>query len=334
MNNLVSIIIPAYNHSQYVQETIKSAINQTYQNLELIIIDDGSKDDTYKKIKELEDICNDRFVTFTAIKRDNKGTTETINELLSLSKGKYIALIASDDVYYPSAIEDQVKVLDMNDDVSLVVGRNSIIDENGIDCYWDKKHKNVYSEKRAMWKYSSDYLCFAVGVEFNSNLFGTYGLLFSCNHIPNGYVIRKSIFDKIGLFTKEAPLEDYWLMLQLTKFAKIKQIQTVTMKYRWHSANTMQQSERMNYLNSTTRNYEQQMILKNVTDDMNKEYLDFRNNFLLNAIKNENSKYVLSFYRKQYISSKTIKGYVKFCLSFVPGFSKAINIICKFLKNY
>ena len=58
---LVSVIIPAYNHEKYVQETIKSIINQTYQNIELIVIDDGSKDSTWQKILEMKDKCGRRF---------------------------------------------------------------------------------------------------------------------------------------------------------------------------------------------------------------------------------------------------------------------------------
>ena len=60
-NSLVSVIISAYNHERYIQETIQSIIQQTYQNIELIIIDDGSQDKTWKKILEMEKVCQQRF---------------------------------------------------------------------------------------------------------------------------------------------------------------------------------------------------------------------------------------------------------------------------------
>ena len=59
---LVSVIIPAYNHEKYVQETISSIIKQTYQNLELIVIDDGSTDNTWQEINNLKGICEKRFI--------------------------------------------------------------------------------------------------------------------------------------------------------------------------------------------------------------------------------------------------------------------------------
>lgn len=62
MSKLVSVLIPAYNHEKYVQGAIKSIINQTYQNIELIIVDDGSKGSTWQKIQELKEECEKRFV--------------------------------------------------------------------------------------------------------------------------------------------------------------------------------------------------------------------------------------------------------------------------------
>ena len=61
-NPLVSVIIPVYNHEKYVQETIKSIINQTYKNIELLMLDDGSKDNSFAKTLELKEECEKRFV--------------------------------------------------------------------------------------------------------------------------------------------------------------------------------------------------------------------------------------------------------------------------------
>ena len=69
---LVSIVIPAYNHEKYIKETIKSLINQTYKNLELIVIDDGSTDSTFEKLQELKQECEERFVRVVFQKKKTK----------------------------------------------------------------------------------------------------------------------------------------------------------------------------------------------------------------------------------------------------------------------
>ena len=81
---LVSVVVPCYNHEKYVKETIESIVNQTYKNIELIVIDDGSKDNSVKVIQELADKYG-----FTFIHRPNKGLSATLNEGIRLSKGKY-----------------------------------------------------------------------------------------------------------------------------------------------------------------------------------------------------------------------------------------------------
>ena len=262
-SGLVSILIPSYNHENYVQKTVKSIINQTYKNIELIVIDDGSKDNTFEKILELKKDCERRFVNVIFQKKENEGTCKTLNKLLSLSKGEYIYIIASDDLAKPEAIEKEINFLNNNKDYALCAGDNDIIDENDIICYWDNKRNNVYKAEDAVFKTNGEYLKNErKSVNFNSSDFGDYGLLNYSNFIPNGYLIRKNIFDIIGEFTPEAPLEDYWLMLQISKFAKMKYIDEPLFSYRWHSNNTIKVSDRTKLFDEKTRAYEKTMIEK------------------------------------------------------------------------
>jgi alpha-1,3-rhamnosyltransferase len=240
-NHLASVIIPAYNHEKYIQEAIYSIINQTYKNIELLIINDGSSDSTYDKICEMEIICKKRFARFDFADQKNKGVIETLNRLIGMASGEYVFLIASDDIAAPHAVETEVVFLSDHPDYALCVGNNDIIDENSRICFWDKNRNNVYDAVKADYVSLPDALAKECPeVNFLSEAFGLYSnLVLYGNHVPNGYCIRKSIFEKTGLYTKEAPLEDYWMMMQIAKHAKMKYLIDTLFYYRWHSNNTL-----------------------------------------------------------------------------------------------
>lgn len=248
MNDLISVIISAYNHENYIQESMKSIINQTYQNLEFIIIDDGSSDSTFAKINELKDICEKRFSRFISLTHENKGVCLTMNEMLDLTQGKYVFMLASDDVAAPNAIEVLHDFLSQNENYALAVGENLFIDSESKQCYWDMDRNAVYTEEEAAFTSFSDFLikvAQARNLDFLSDEFGSYSSLLMGNYIPNGYLVRRNIFDKTGYYTEEAPLEDYYLMLQISKYAKMKYIPQPLFYYRWHSANTASQRAKM-----------------------------------------------------------------------------------------
>ncbi len=97
---LVTIIIPAYNHENYVERSLASAINQTYPNTEIIIIDDGSTDHTADIIRDvIAKIGHHKNISF--LRHDNKGLSKTLNDGLRQAKGLYIEILASDDEYLP-----------------------------------------------------------------------------------------------------------------------------------------------------------------------------------------------------------------------------------------
>ncbi len=87
---LVSMVIPAYNHSAYIRQSIAAIIDQDYPNIELIIIDDGSEDDTVQRIEAEIPACVARFVRFEFRTRPNKGLTKTMNEAVEWAEGEYL----------------------------------------------------------------------------------------------------------------------------------------------------------------------------------------------------------------------------------------------------
>ncbi len=126
---LVTVHISAYNHQQYIGDSIQSVIDQTYENIECIIINDGSKDNTHEVISKYIDKCRQRFIRFQYINRDNKGLSATKNECLNWAEGKYFTGIASDDIMLSNKIEDLVTFMEnSNDKYAVVFGDANFID--------------------------------------------------------------------------------------------------------------------------------------------------------------------------------------------------------------
>lgn len=301
---LVSVLIPAYNHENYIQETIESIINQTYPNIELIILDDGSKDKTWEKITELKPKCENRFVKIHFETKQNEGTCMTLNKLLKLSSGEFVYIIASDDLTKPQAIEKEVKFLQDNPDYALAVGDNEYVDSMGKQIFRTQKAftSNI---KNAKYKTVKEFLSSKLKIDFLSDDFGSYKTLYKENYIPNGYLIRKNIFETIGNFTKNAPLEDFWLMLQISKYKKMKYIDEILFSYRIHDTNTIGNSTRMRELTTQTRNYEQKLLEKYLTNHKNDELLKIYNEgicYYQTGIPN-----ILMLYKYQKINTRTLK---------------------------
>lgn len=124
---IVSVIMPAYNSSAFITDAISSVCNQTFTDWELIIIDDGSNDDTPQKIETIaKKDCRIRFY-----KNDkNIGVAKTRNRGFDLCRGKYVALLDSDDVWYPDKLEKQIELLEKTG-VDIIYCSYGIIGESG-----------------------------------------------------------------------------------------------------------------------------------------------------------------------------------------------------------
>ncbi|WP_273804031.1 glycosyltransferase [Providencia rettgeri] len=132
-NELVSIILPVYNAEKFIFEAIDSIIRQTYKNLQIIIINDGSTDNSLHIINSFND---ERILIVT---RENKGLISTLNEGLLLSKGNYIARMDADDIARDDRIEIQLNFLKENKNVGIVGSYAHMIDEDGNNIGLKKK---------------------------------------------------------------------------------------------------------------------------------------------------------------------------------------------------
>ena len=126
MKPLVSVCIPAYNNAPYIMETVNSILAQTYENIELIIVDDNSSDETLQIISSVIDprLCiyhNDK----------NLGMSGNWNRCLSLCNGEFVKLICADDILHPQALEKEVQALMDHPEAVLAISDTKLIDLDG-----------------------------------------------------------------------------------------------------------------------------------------------------------------------------------------------------------
>lgn len=191
---LVSVIMAAYNHEKYISDAINSVLNQTYENIEIIVEDDCSTDSTAEKIKKIKDKRLKKIYS-----KKNKGAVATMNHLVSLCNGDYIAILGSDDVWYPNKIEVQLKQF-KDDNIGAVFSLADIIDENGeryeddVDFSSDVFKSENMSRGKRMRKF------FEIG-----------------NHLCHpSSIIPKKVMDEIGPYNemyRQLHDFDYWVRI-------------------------------------------------------------------------------------------------------------------------
>lgn len=218
-NPLVTVIVPAYNHEKYIEDCLKSIVEQTYDNMQIIVLNDGSKDRT--------GIVIERFIgnqkrKIEYISKENEGLCKTLNKALRQSKGEYIAIIASDDIWLPNKIEEQVKFLEENKNIGLVC----------TDAYFFKDSEKTdikYSDyKPRLKKY------FKNSIQ-NVNIYES--LLTENLILAVTVMIRKECFDKVGLFDESLKYEDYDMWLRISKYYPIGYLDNALAYYRMHDTN-------------------------------------------------------------------------------------------------
>jgi len=135
---LVSVMIPSYNGAQFIEETLESVLSQTYRNMEIIVLDDGSTDSTGEIVQSIAN--RDHRIIYKY--QCNVGLAETRNRIVNMSKGRYVAFLDQDDLWLPTKIEKQVRLLENYPDVKFVYGNFIIYDEE------NKNERVAYKRKQ------------------------------------------------------------------------------------------------------------------------------------------------------------------------------------------
>lgn len=215
----ISIITASYNYAQYIEETIKSVLNQTYSDWELIIVDDGSADNSVEIIKKY---CekNSRIKLFQHENGINKGLKETLLLGVEKSTGDWIAFLESDDSFKPNNLEKKVEIIEKFPEVKLVF--------NKINFLWDEQRRqNSEKDFEARQKRLAK-------KKFPRNMFYDFYLrnevlTFSC------VMVDKQALKSVDFNTPVNDSLDWWLWIQLAKKGDFYYINEKLVTWRLHS---------------------------------------------------------------------------------------------------
>jgi len=239
-NPLVSIVIPVYNGNNYLREAIDSAIAQTYKNLEIIVVNDGSKDNT----EEIALSYGDKIRYFS---KPNGGTSTALNLGIKNMRGDYFSWLSHDDLYYPNKIERAIEELSKLDD------KNTIIISD-LDCI-DGNYKKIfpsagYQEHRDAYPSRNDFPLYPV----------VYCKAHGCTHL-----ISKVVFETVGLFdVKWLVAHDYEFYYRAFGKFPHKYINEVLITAR-------DQSNRQGIRSHTRGNIEYSLLYINILENLSEE---------------------------------------------------------------
>lgn len=218
-NPLVTVVIPTYKRTNYLKLTLESILNQSFQDFEIIVVDDGSPTDDNLLL------CNSYEKVLYFKIENSGGPAKPRNIGIQKAKGKYIAFVDDDDLWCVDKLEKQVAILEKNFDFGLAHGCCTIIDENGIlqneiigrPGSPDVKHGDVAMKIMGNWTVM----------------------------MPTSF-IRKTIVDKVGFFNEEMPSAgedmEYWVRCSFeTQFYYIDE---PLVKYRVHDQNISRINEK------------------------------------------------------------------------------------------
>lgn len=201
----VSLLIPAFNRGRYIRQTVESALNQTYANIEVIVVDDGSTDDT----REILESYAGRIKLLQHPGGENRGQSASINLGLSNADGEYVAILDSDDYWEPDKLEYQVCYLDQHPDNGLIYCNGTAVSSNGEHLY------DIYSPDDTE------------NSKPENMLLDCYFLL------PNNPLVRMGVINKAGRFDESLrAAQDHDMAIRIAEITPIAYVDKPVFHYR------------------------------------------------------------------------------------------------------
>ncbi len=208
MKPTVSVIIPNYNYAHYVREAVESVLEQTYQPLEIIVVDDGSKDDSIRVLEEFGKRTR-------LIAQSNAGVSASRNHGVAESVGDFVAFLDADDSWHPEKVARQVEMFDRFPDLGLVhVGVQDVDADGGLL----EQHLNGLDGD-----VSERLLLFEEPVILGGG---------------SGILVRRSVFDEVGGFDLRLSTSADWdFCYQVSRRYKVAFVNELLLRYRIHGSN-------------------------------------------------------------------------------------------------
>ena len=201
----VSVIIPTHNRAHLVGQSIQSVLDQTFTDLELIVVDDGSTDETETVVRGFDDAR----INYTY--QDHTGIGAARNTGLRKAQGRYIAFLDSDDVWLPDLLEVQVPILREHLGIGLVYAKAQAIDKHG---------KPMNQIRGSPQKYPGDAV--------KSALYGDFVCIIAT-------LVRRECFDRVGPFDETLMAREEWDMwIRIAKYYRLAHVDKVLARFRTH----------------------------------------------------------------------------------------------------
>jgi alpha-1,3-rhamnosyltransferase len=224
---LVSVAIPAYNHAAFIEACLASVCAQTYPELELVLIDDGSQDDTLEVARRFLEPQRERFRRIVLERQENQGVSAASNAVIAACRGEWVHLLGSDDVLYPEKIARiQQAVAEWHcPDLALVHADADYIDRNGrLLARQPRKSRPPPGVDREAWRW----LFAGRHYVFNPTL-----------------ALRREAVLAVGGFDPSLPQEDLDCFLRLSARYALARVPQVLASYRKHPGNNLRRRVRV-----------------------------------------------------------------------------------------
>ena len=219
--NLVSVVIPSYNHAPYIRQAVESALTQSYANIELIVIDDGSTDTSLDYLRTVSDS------RYTLVEQANAGAHNAINKGLSLAKGEYLAILNSDDIYHPERIATCISRL--IEGVDLVASWIDVVNQKGKVLGVKEGWHNMLPWPIKQTEYNNTTVS-----DFTLNL-----LMSNFVSTTSNIVFTRKLYEKIGGMKNLRFAHDWDFLLRSARHFKCELIESPLLQYRIHQTNTI-----------------------------------------------------------------------------------------------